>query len=106
MSSESTQLIESIKLRLVEELRPKRIILFGSHAAGTAGPSSDIDLLIEVETSDSYPERVRKVSSLFRPRDWSLDAFVFTPEEIAVERNQNGTLINLVEREGRILYER
>ncbi|MBM3214048.1 nucleotidyltransferase domain-containing protein [Candidatus Poribacteria bacterium] len=31
--------------RIRDEIRPDRIILFGSYARGTAGPDSDVDLL-------------------------------------------------------------
>ncbi|MAE69956.1 MAG: hypothetical protein CME06_05755 [Gemmatimonadetes bacterium] len=32
--------------RIVEQFDPDRIIIFGSHARGTAGPESDVDLLV------------------------------------------------------------
>ncbi len=32
--------------RIVHRFRPERIILFGSHARGDAGPDSDVDLLV------------------------------------------------------------
>ena len=34
--------------RVVEEVDPLRVVLFGSRASGTAGPDSDVDLLIVV----------------------------------------------------------
>jgi predicted nucleotidyltransferase len=106
LSKNAEQLIESIREKLIAELNPRRIVLFGSRARGSGDSESDIDLLIEMETDDPYPDRVRKVSALFRPRDWSLDAFVFTPEEVAASKDTNGNLINIIEREGKVLYER
>ncbi|MBF0462214.1 MAG: nucleotidyltransferase domain-containing protein, partial [Magnetococcales bacterium] len=38
--------------RIVETIHPERIILFGSHARGEAGPHSDVDLL--VITTETY----------------------------------------------------
>ncbi len=32
--------------RLKRELHPQRIVLFGSHAVGGAGPDGDLDLLV------------------------------------------------------------
>jgi predicted nucleotidyltransferase len=99
-------LVANIRQKLIEELNPLRIVLFGSRATGTAMPGSDVDIFIEMDTQDSYGERMRKVSAMFRPRDWSLDAVVCTPEEVAESRDVSGTLINLIEREGKVLYER
>jgi predicted nucleotidyltransferase len=38
--------IEEVAERIVREFDPERIILFGSHAYGTPGPESDVDLLV------------------------------------------------------------
>jgi len=38
--------IEEMTRRIVEAVHPDKIILFGSHARGDAGPDSDVDLLI------------------------------------------------------------
>lgn len=45
MGSKQLQLIEEIKNRL-SILNPDRIILFGSHAQGSVGADSDIDLIV------------------------------------------------------------
>lgn len=51
--------------RIVERFHPERIILFGSHARGTAGPHSDVDLLVVMQPHGS--KRRRAVESM----DWS-----------------------------------
>ena len=38
--------------RLRQALHPQRIVLFGSYATGTAGPDSDLDLLVVVDRVD------------------------------------------------------
>ena len=47
--------LDEIVRRLVEAISPQRIILFGSHAYGTSGPDSDIDVYIV--TADDAPDR-------------------------------------------------
>lgn len=49
--------IEEARSRLVHALNPERIILFGSHAWGTPGPDSDLDLLVIVTDSDLAPHK-------------------------------------------------
>jgi predicted nucleotidyltransferase len=46
MKTLAPDLLEEIVHRLVEDLRPEQIILFGSHAWGTPTDDSDIDLLL------------------------------------------------------------
>ena len=35
--------------RIVKRFHPDKIILFGSHARGDAGPDSDVDLLVVMD---------------------------------------------------------
>ncbi len=37
--------------RIVAELKPEKIILFGSYAYGNPTPDSDVDLLVVMETN-------------------------------------------------------
>ena len=39
--------IKSAVLKVVDEYRISRVVLFGSRANGTATPSSDVDLIVE-----------------------------------------------------------
>ena len=38
--------IREMTRRIIEQFNPIKIVLFGSHARGTAVPDSDIDLLV------------------------------------------------------------
>jgi predicted nucleotidyltransferase len=67
--------------RLVRELRPEKIILFGSYAYGTPTPDSDVDLLIIMETDAPRKERHWAVSRLLIPRQFPVDILVKTPED-------------------------
>ncbi len=98
--------IESIASVLRDALRPERITLFGSRAAGTPGPDSDVDLLIEMETDLPQADRCRMVSRLFPDRRWSLDALVLTPAEMAAARGSPASILGAIERDGKVLYAR
>ena len=47
--------------RIVERFHPDRVILFGSHARGTAGPDSDVDLLVVMPVAGSKREKQLEV---------------------------------------------
>ena len=100
------QLYAEIVRRIVEVTDPHRIILFGSRARGDHRPDSDLDLFIEMESALRPSDRRRAILSLFRPRRWSMDLFVYTPTEVARSSGVNGTLVSIVEKEGKVLYER
>ena len=98
-------LLEQVTRTIVERFHPKRIVLFGSHARGDEGSDSDLDLFIEMQTSRRPPERAIEVSAAFGLRSWALDVVVYTPEEVQRLRGVSGTLLSVIEKEGKVLYE-
>ncbi len=99
------RLIEHITQTIVEHCNPRRIILFGSHARGNAGPDSDLDIFVEMETRRNPYARAIVIDSLFDMRDWPMDIIVYTPEEVKRWTGQVGTMLHVIEQEGRVLYE-
>ena len=92
--------------RLVDRFDPDQIILFGSQARGTAGPGSDVDLLVVMPVAGSkWEERVEMRIAL---HDIAVpkDILLATPEEIAQDRDLVGTIIRPALREGKVLYAR
>ena len=100
------ELIDDVVHRIVERFHPKRIVLFGSRARGDAGPESDIDLFIEMESALRPLDRAVEVLKLFGLRRWGLDVFVYTPREVVAYRGRIGNLLSYVDAEGKVLYER
>jgi uncharacterized protein len=99
------ELIDGVVRTIVEAFHPKRIVLFGSHARGHAGPDSDLDLMVEMETDMRYLDRMVALCELFPGRRWPLDIVAYTPEEVARDRDVVGTLLNMIESDGRTLYD-
>jgi predicted nucleotidyltransferase len=94
---------------IVREIKPRQIILFGSHARGDARPDSDLDFLV-VEDGPFDVQRSRRAAMT---RLWELlfdyfipmDFLVFTPEEIEKWKDSKNHVIAHAVREGRVLYE-
>lgn len=99
------ELLKEVTKTIVQRFHPKRIVLFGSHARDEAGPDGDLDLFIEMESNLRPPQRAVAVSELFGLRRWPLDLIVYTPEEVQRLRGKRGTLLSVIEKEGRVLYE-
>lgn len=100
------KLLDYITRTIVDRFKPNRIILFGSHARGEAKEGSDLDIFVEMETHERPPERAIQVSAVFGLRPWPMDVVVYTPEEVRRMREIRGTLLSLIEAEGKLLYER
>jgi predicted nucleotidyltransferase len=79
--------------------------MFGSRAAGGGRTDSDLDLMVEMETSDPPGQRVRMIDALFGLRRWAMDLVVYTPAEVAQQRQYRNSLIRVIESEGKVLYE-
>jgi len=92
--------------RIVTELKPEKIILFGSYAYGNPTPDSDVDLLVVMETKAKFKERYLAVSRLLRPREFPVDIIVKTPKEIAKALTTNSFFTREIYTKGIILYER
>jgi predicted nucleotidyltransferase len=92
--------------RIVEHFHPDKIILFGSYARGTAGPDSDVDLLVIMPVSGSKRSARLAIRAILRDIDLAKDIIVATPDETERYRDQVGTIIRPALREGKVLYER
>lgn len=100
------QALRKIVQRIVNELRPEKIILFGSYGYGSPTEDSDVDLLVIMETSSRPADRYLAVSRLIRPRPFPLDILVKTPEEISRATEKGDFFIGEIVTKGQTLYER
>ncbi|SRR6266487_711298 len=104
----SKTLPQAIK-RIVAELKPEKIILFGSYAYGNPTPDSDVDLFVVIETDGKYKEIYRAVSKLLYPRQFPVDIIIKTPKEVeeALQGGvDNGFFIREIIKKGKVLYDR
>lgn len=59
--------------RIVTELKPEKIILFGSYAYGNPTPDSDVDLPVIMKTKAREIDGYVIVSNLLYPREFPVD---------------------------------
>jgi len=93
--------------RIASELKPEKIILFGSYAYGNPTPDSDVDLLVIMKTNARYIDRYVAVSNLLVPREFPVDIIVKTPAEIRADMKKKGNFfLREILTRGKVMYER
>ena len=89
----------------LEEYDLQRVILFGSWARGDEDEYSDLDLVIIKETQERFLDRLARVYDLVKPT-FAMDVLVYTPQEFAEMQERNNYFIEMVLKEGVVIYER
>jgi len=98
--------IREMTRRIVEEFHPERVILFGSHATGRAGPDSDVDLLVVMPVEGSKRQKQLEIRLALHDIRVPKDIIVSTPDEFEWRRKIVGTIEEPAAREGNVLYAR
>jgi predicted nucleotidyltransferase len=89
--------------RLAEAAPGARVVLFGSHARGEAGPRSDLDfLVVEPHVADVAAESVRLRRTL-RGLRIAADVVVVSERDVEDWRDVRGSLVHAALADGRVL---
>jgi predicted nucleotidyltransferase len=106
--------VEAYLIEALRDYEPDRIVVFGSHARGGAGPDSDVDVLVVKNDPRRPVERIRDVQAMLYRRDrrerWrampAFDVLVWTPDEIRERVALGDPFFRSVVSTGRTILER
>ena len=96
--------IQRMSRRIAKRFNPDKIVLFGSYARGSAGPDSDVDLLVIMPVSGSKRQMQVDIRCEVHDIPVSKDIIVATPQEVHSQQRVIGTLIRPALKEGKLLY--
>jgi predicted nucleotidyltransferase len=102
----SERQIKKIVERVVSRFLPDKIILFGSYAAGTAGPDSDLDLLVVMSIAGSRRNKAIEIGVALHDIAIAKDVIVVTPEDFEWRKDIFGTIEWPAAHQGEVLYAR
>lgn len=106
MARKIDSVISRMVRRIVARCSPDKVILFGSHATGRAGPDSDVDLLVVMRTVRSKARQVLDLRTVLRDFPVPKDIVVTSTSEFEWRKEIPGTIERPAAREGRVLYEK
>jgi len=101
-------------IRRLKSLKPYKIILFGSLAAGRQSKESDVDLMVILDSdkvSESYEDKLKNKiivrKSIYElSKKIPIDLLVYTKAEYEILLQNESSFIKEIEETGKKLYEK
>ena len=97
--------IREMSRTISARFNPQRIVLFGSHATGTASAHSDVDLLVIMSFEGRPFLKSLEILNLVNPT-FPIDLLAQKPEEVSRRYAEGDPLIREALDHGKVLYER
>jgi predicted nucleotidyltransferase len=105
MTQIDAKLMDEIVRRIVEEIHPEKVILFGSRARREARPESDVDLLVIAKSTEPRYRRSVPLYGVLSDILAPMDILVYSPEEVDEWSEVRQAFVTTAIREGKVLYE-
>jgi len=102
--SSHAELIKAAVEAIVAAAAPHRVVLFGSHARGNAGPDSDLDFLVITAPGTHRRDTAKAIYRGLAGLGHAVDVVVITTDDVAAYASAPGLIISVALAEGRELY--
>ena len=96
--------IEDFVGQVAREFQPEKIVLFGSHADGTAGDDADVDVLVILPFEGKSFYKALEILDKVKPH-FPIDLLVRTPEQVRYRLANNDFFLREIMENGKVLYE-
>ena len=98
--------IRALANHIAKKFDPDEIILFGSHAYGKSDASSDVDLLVVMETPQGEVKTIMEISDSLPPLPFHVDIIARSRAAIDRRKNSGDFFLREITRRGKVLYAR
>jgi predicted nucleotidyltransferase len=99
------KLLAEVTRRIVESVKPQRVLLFGSAARGRMNKDSDLDMLVVMRKSVHRRQTAQKIYRKLHGTGIAVDIIVVTEKDLEKYGERAGTILKSALQEGRVLYE-
>jgi predicted nucleotidyltransferase len=99
-----TELIEYLVKRIVDEINPLRILIFGSVARDEAAMDSDIDILVVMPEGIHRRRTAQLLYRKIRGVKIPFDILVAIPSDLERHKNNKGLIYQTILHEGKEVY--
>jgi predicted nucleotidyltransferase len=99
-----TELIEYLVKRIVDEINPLRILIFGSVARDEAAIDSDIDILVVMPEGIHRRRTAQLLYRKIRGVKIPFDILVATPSDLERHKSNKGLIYQTILHEGKEVY--
>lgn len=97
--------LREVTRRIVETVRPQRIVLFGSAASGKLTPDSDLDMLVIMRGPVHRRKVAQQIYRNLHGVDLPVDVVVVTEEDVHQSTSGGYSIIKPALEEGRVVYD-
>ena len=102
--SSHAELISAVVEAIVAAASPHRVVLFGSHARGDAGPDSDLDFLVITAPGTHRRDTAKAIYRRLAGLGHAVDVVVITTDDVTAYATASGLIISTALAEGCELY--
>ncbi len=96
--------IRSVGQSIGRQFHPRQVLLFGSHARGTATEDSDVDLLVVMPFEGRNAEQSAQIMLKVRP-PFPVDILVRTPQAVRKRIAMGDDFMRDILTSGKVLYD-
>lgn len=97
-------ILKAVVERIIEQVHPSRIILFGSMARNEQRPQSDVDLLVVMPEGTHKRQTAQTLYRRLRGLPVPVDVVVTTEGDLDQQKDNPGLIYRTILQEGRELY--
>lgn len=99
-----TEVVDDAVQRIVDEVHPLSIVMFGSAARGDVGPNSDLDLLVIMPDGVDRRETTYRIYRRLRGLGCATDIIVVLESDVIALRGNPNLIIHTALSEGKELF--
>jgi predicted nucleotidyltransferase len=100
------KLIDKLTKRIVKEIQPDKIILFGSHARGDYKEESDYDICVIKSGVEHKRKLAQSIYRMLYGIGVSVDIVVETPERFNELKDDPFLIYKEIAKDGKVIYEK